>query len=730
MFEDKIEYVPQAPTDGSAADQNATFLHYWQLAKQRRLLIVVVVGTALIAGILITLLSTPQYTATSRIEISREEKRVTNVQSVDGVDGGQNNEFYQTQYALLNARSLAERVSQELQLPTSDAFFEAHGEVPDDRRFSFFEEGRPLTAVQRQMRQRQVLELLEDHIDIAPVRGSALVDVSYSSADPVLSEQVANTWASQFIAAKMDRRFDSSVDARRFLEERLVELKSRLNESERELVNYARQKGIVILTQSARARGQVQGERTLVEADLESLNTELAEATAARIEAESRAGNVNAGNASREALESSVLARLREKRAEVAGELRRLLVQFDEGYPPAQALEAELRVLDADIAREEARIVQSRQNALREATRREGRLKQQVNELKADLGVQQSDSIRYNILLREVDTNRQLYDALLQRFKEIGVAGVGANNIAVVDTAQVPVEPSSPSLPLNLAIAFVLGLGLSAGLVLVFDQLDQSLHEPDEVARLLQLPLLGSIPIEKAEDVVEELGDPKTSLSEAYISVYTNLALASEKGVPDAFMTTSTRAAEGKSTSSFALAIMLSRTGKKVALVDADMRSASLHEFLGLSNDMGLSTFLSGNDTCENLLRKTHIEGITLLPAGPQPPNPAELLSGSRLADMVKTLLGSYDHVLIDAPPVLGLADAPLISKSVGGVIYVAEANGASVKGIRAAVQRLKDVRAPLLGVILSKVAPTGSETYGYGYGFAYGRTDETQSKS
>ena len=729
MFEDKIDYARAASPAGAGNANSDALIHYWNLAKQHRLLIIGVVAAALIAGILVTLLSTPQFTATARMEISREEKRVTNVQSVDGVDGGQNNEFYQTQYALLNARSLAERVSQQLQLPSNEAFFEAHGETPEDQRFSFLEEGRPLTSEQRRLRERQVIELLEDHIDISPVRGSALVDISYVSADPLLSEQIANAWATGFIAASMDRRFDSSSDAREFLEERLVDLKSRLDESERELVSYAREKGIVILTQSARARGQVQGERTLVEADLDALNTALAEATAARIDAESRAGNIGAGIASREALESTVLAALREKRAGVAGEYERLLIQFQEGYPPARALKAELALIDRDIAREEARIVQSRQNALQEAQRREARLRQQVNALKGELGTQQSDSIRYNILLREVDTNRQLYDALLQRYKEIGVAGVGANNIAIVDMAQVPDEPSSPVLPLNLAISLLLGLGLAAGLVLVLDQLDQSLHEPEEVARLLNQTLLGSVPIDKADDVVEELSDPKTALSEAYFSVCTNLALATENGIPDAFMVTSTRASEGKSTSSFAIAMMLSRTGKRVALVDADMRSASLHEFFGKSNETGLSTYLSGNADPSQLLLDTEFERVSLIPAGPRPPNSAELLSGSKIAEMIAALSKTFDHVLIDAPPVLGLADVPLLSKSVNGVIYVAEANGAPLKGIRAALTRLEEVRAPLLGVIMTKVPQTTSSSYGYGYGVEYGVTDNASSK-
>lgn len=240
----------------------------------------------------------------------------------------------------------------------------------------------------------------------------------------------------------MDRRFASTADARKFLEGRLADLRARLETSERDLVNYAETKGIVALGKSKSADGRTEVERTLVSSDLEALNSALAAATANRITAESRAQQ-RGGGANAEALNNIAIGQLRQKRAEVAAEYAKMMAQFEPGYPAAVALSEQLKALDVSIAREENRVLTSRSSEYREALQREADLKSEVDDLKARMNRQQKDSIQYNIYQREADTNRELYDGLLQRYKEIGVAGVGANNIAIVDTAKIPEKPSS-----------------------------------------------------------------------------------------------------------------------------------------------------------------------------------------------------------------------------------------------------------------------------------------------
>ncbi|WP_409646446.1 GumC family protein [Sphingorhabdus sp.] len=264
-------------------------LQYWQVVLRWKWLIAGILIAALVVGLTVTLLMTPQYTAKSRIEINREQKNITNVDSLESRDVGQDLEFYQTQYSLLEARSLAERVARELKLATADGFFEAHGIDVNGTSGMFATKTGPVSSAEYARREATAVDLLIGHVEIVPVRGSALIDVSYTSASPQLSARISNAWTQQFIAASMDRRFASTADARKFLEGRLADLRARLEQSQRDLVNYASSKGIVSLARTVGPDGKTQIERTLAATDLEALNNELAEATADRIAAESKA---------------------------------------------------------------------------------------------------------------------------------------------------------------------------------------------------------------------------------------------------------------------------------------------------------------------------------------------------------------------------------------------------------------------------------------------------------
>lgn len=710
-----------------AANAPPILLQYWHIALRWKWVIAGIILSTVALGLIATLLTTPKYTAASRIEISRDQKKVTNVEGLESSESGRDVEFYQTQYSLLAARSLAERVSRSLRLSSNDAFFAAHGIKSDDSGLFFDRTGQPLSAAQRAKREKLAVDALLDNVGISPIRGSSLIDVSYTSASPELSAQIANSWTQQFIESSMDRRFASTADARKFLEERLADLRVRLETSERELVNYASQKGIVALGTSKSTDGKTEVERTLVSSDLEALNEALAKATADRINATSRVGQ--RGGANSDALANVAISSLRQKRAEVASEYAKLMVQFEPGYPAARALAEQLRALDSSIAREEGRVQNSRSSELREAVQNESRLKSQVDELKGLMDAQQRDSIQYNIFQREADTNRELYDGLLQRYKEIGVAGIGANNIAIVDSAKAPDKPSSPSLPLNLALALLAGMGLAGIATFALEQIDEGLRDPGQVNRLLGIPLLGSVPDVEDDETLAAIRDGKSSLSEAYLSVRSNLAFSTDHGVPRSFMVTSTRPAEGKSTTSLAMAAVLGRTGKSVLILDADMRSPSIHEFLGAKNTQGLSNFLAGESDWKTFVQGSDLKGLSLMSAGPSPPSAAELLSSDRMSMLVRDMLGSFDHVVIDAPPILGLADSPLLARAVEGCVFVIEAEGVAVRGIRVSLERLRSVHAHVFGAVLTKLRTTqAGYGYGYGYGYRYGAqaaTDE-----
>ncbi|HEY9090038.1 GumC family protein [Parasphingorhabdus sp.] len=696
------------------AHETPILIQYWQAVLRHKIAIAIIVAACIALGIIITLLMTPYYTSTAMVEISREQDKVTNVEGVTASDSvGQNLEFYQTQYSLLESRSLAERVVRARNLSANDRFFETFN-VDADNSGLLAGGSNAQSAAQRDARFKLAADILQEHISISPIRGSSLVEINFESPSSALSAQIANTWVEQFIASNLDRRFSSTADARKFLEKQLAELKQKLEDSERNLSAYADNKEIITLTSEQTPDGKTVSRKTLASANLEALNSALAQATADRIAAESEARG-RAGN--KLALSNSTLNNLREERAKVQAEYAKQLVLFEPEYPAAKALATQIAALDKSIAAEETRSRTGTSSRFQEALEREQQLLAQVNSLKDEFSGERRDSIQYNIFQREVDTNRQLYDGLLQRYKEIGVAGVGTNNISVVDRAQPSKSPSSPKLILNIALAMLAGLGLAAAYVFIMEQIDQTIKDPSDLKSKLGIAPLGSIPDLDKDDIISSLSDKKSVAWEAYLSIRTSLAFLTDHGVPRSFLLTSTRPNEGKSTSALALAAVLASTKKRILLIDGDMRNPSLHQMLGEKNTNGLSNYLAGDNDLDKLIHKESAYGFDAMAAGPIPPNAAELLSSSRMSELVAKLTETYDTVIIDAPPVLGLADIPLLADSVEGVIYTIEAGGVKLRGIQSAIQRVRSSHAHIFGGIVTKIQPQHS---GYGYGYAY----------
>jgi capsular exopolysaccharide synthesis family protein len=697
--------------------------------KKRKWLIIGIVVGALVLGLIVTLLTTPQYTSKSILEIQRETRNFTNVDGVDSrapstVDA----EFYETQAGLLRSVALADSVATANRLQDDAKFFEM---FKSRKATKWFEGARLIPgASTRYERVREASEILLDHIKVIIQKQSRLATVSFTSPDVGFSKKIVDSWAKEFVQSTLDRRYSATAYARKFLEDRLNQLRTRIDQAERQLVDYAARQGIVNLpseTPSVPGSGTTP-ERSLVAEDLVALNKELATAIGERIEAESRLG-ATGGNVA-EALTNTGISQMRAKRADLSSQYAEMIQKFDPAYPPAKAMRAQITTLDQSIGREEGRVRSTLQETYESARKRETALSSQVDKLKSGLFDLRRRSTRYNILMREVDTNRQLYDALLQRYKEIGVAGgVGANNIAVVDTGDLPDKPSSPNFPLNLALALVGGLLVGVSLAFALDQLEDSLSDPAEVVELLHVPLIGVVP--KVDDEpIRSLLDAKSALSEAYFSVQTSLALATTHGFPRTVVVTSSRAGEGKSLTSLGLAKTLAAQGRRVLLIDADMRSPSIHYMLDRLGTPGLSSLLSSTASVQEVVQNTDIANLAIVAAGPQPPSAAELLAGNRLEVVFKTLLETFDHIVVDAPPVMGFADVPLIANKVEGVCFVIEAHGTNKASARTAISRLRSDDTTLFGAIVTKFdAKRASSGYGYDYGYGYGY-GENASKS
>ncbi|KTE17787.1 GumC family protein [Sphingopyxis sp. H115] len=679
----------------------------WSAVLNHRNLALGVIAGCVLLGLVATFLATPQYSSTVRLEILPDAPVATSVEGQRDKALVNEVSFYNTQYSLLESKSLAERVVRAGNLTADKDFLSA---------FKLDNPDASMTSAERQGLTNRATDIILERLAVSPVRNSSLVDVSFSTPSPKLSAKLANLWGQQFLLTSIDRRFAATSDARKYLEGRLETLRQNLESSERALINYGTSKGIVTISSQTDANGRTQSE-TLVGADIANIGEALAKAREARIAAESELASASIGSA---AVNAQTVSSLRERRAELEAQMAQQRTTFEDDYPAVVQLRAQIADLDRSIARETGRSSQINRDAYAAAVSREKQLQAELDELTQKYNSQQRQSIEMTILQREVDSNRQLYDGLLQRYKEIGVAGVGTNNISVVDAAEAPSGPSSPNLPLNVVLSLIAGIALASGLIFVLEKMDSSIRDPHDVETRFGLPLLGAIPEVIGQPLADVITDKKSAAYEAYFSLMTNLSFLTAHGAPRSIMLTSSQPKEGKSNSSLCLATVLAASGKSVILVDADIRNPSQNQYLHIPNSLGLSHYLSGDDNLEGMISELPKFGFSIITAGKTPPNAAELLGSDRLDTLVAMLLKRFDHVLIDSPPLLGLADAPLIARRVEGVLFTIEANSTKRRVIGTALSRLQKSGAKLFGAIVTKVGVKNS-AYGYGYGYGYG---------
>ena len=695
----------------------------WALARRNAVIVIATVLIALLAGLAATVLTTPQFRATASVQIEQQAERVLETQDREPAAQSLDVErFLQTQTDIIRSRATAISVAQSLRLFGNERFYEATGTRGDT--------GGQGAITQRVNRER-ALDVLLDRLEVVLPRNSRIVDISFRSADPKLSADIANAFATTLITGNLQRRYNSSSYARDFLARQLVEAKAKLEQSERDLNQYARQAGL-IATRSAGTgdEGRTTGRESVTTSSLVQLNEAYNAAKAARIAAEQKWRTAQATPAAglSEVLSNPAASVLLQQRAEKSVALQEERARHRDDYPAVRELVSQVAELDRQIASLSASIRGSIRDQYQVAANQERSLAEQVGGLKEETLSEQDRSVRFNILSREVDTNRTLYDGLLQRFKEVSAAsGVSTNNISIIDTAEAPLEPSSPRLAVNLALALLVGLVLAAALVYLREELDDAVRSPADIERKLRLPVLGIIPrVASVDNVIELLREPKSPVSEAYAALRTSLIYVTPHGVPRTLLITSSQPAEGKSTSSVAIASALANLGKRVVLIDADLRRPSLHRVVGVPNAVGLSDLLVGEHGIAESIQPAPGLAFRIIPSGPIPPNPTDLLSTPRLAAVLEALEAQFDVVVIDGPPVLGLADAPLLSAQAEATVLIVESNRGFRGRTKGAIRRLNTAHANLLGAVLTKFEAHKSGVgyeYGYEYYYSYGGT-------
>lgn len=731
-----------------ADDDTIDLRAIWRMIVKHRWLLLAVASAGLVAALLLSFIQTPQYVASTTVQVDKRMPRIVKFQD-EPVSEGDERSAMGTQLEILKSRALAERVIDELRLDRQgQAELQSQAEQASDEasaeesapqgegwgalisgmtgrmKDSYTKMREPALRSADQLNRQEVVDAFVKSVQVEQLRNTRMIRIAAENADPQLAARMANSMAQSFIALTLERRLESSTYAKTFLETQLALTKAKLEESERRINEYSRSRNILTLDEKTNVINQTYTDfaSALSKAEFERI----------KLESEYEAIRTNPDSA-RQVLESRVIQTYKEQRARLDAEYQLNAKIYKKDFPKMQQLEAQINDIDGKIESEVQSTLRSLRNLLDTARSQETQLAKRLAQARSEIVSGQDKNVDYNLLKREVDTNRELYDGLLQQVKEVGVAGgVEANNIQVVDKAHAPLFPHKPRLGLNAAIGLLAGLMLGLLLVFLLESLDDSIKFSDEVEKLLAVPLLGVIPKIREKVSLPSIAllaheDPRSHLAEAYRSVRTSLQFSTSEGAPRRLVLTSTTKNEGKSTSALALAINFAQLGKRVVLMDGDMRNPTVHKLMGMNNAFGLSNYLSGHAGADDqLVQSTRIPNLMVVTSGPIPPSPVDLLTGPRFLELLDTLQsGGVDYIIIDGPPVLGLADAVVLGNQVHSVLYVAQANLTRKSHIKDAFRRLRMAGVVPRGVVLTKTTAQNMAYYDYQSYYGYGPATE-----
>lgn len=737
---------PREPliTPLEAVDDSVQLRDYWRVLVKRKWIILTCLVMLTTLTTIQSFKSVPIYRATAKLEIEAEKSNILPYKNIVELDTQMANQdqYLQTQFKILQSRSLAKRVIDALGLK-SKPFLQN-----DDDPLAYVEHAvtaffsRPSSATEMKSESRIINSFLRE-VEVTPMRNTRLVDVSYYAPDPELAAQIVNTMTNEYILQHFESKYDATQKAAGFLSKQLVDLKVKVERSEEDLVKYATAHNILGLDEKQNVTV-----RTLAD-----LNDALTKARTDRLRRESlhRIVRDTASGNFPEAIKTPLIAEMEKHLSELRQRQAKLSANFKPGWPELDQVANQITETESQLQTERRRSLSSIEVDYNTAVRHEGMLRAALEQQKEEANRLNQNAIQYNILKREVDTNKQIYEGLLQRMKEASVsAGLKSSNIRIVDRAEVPRTPARPHKVLNILSSILLGLLLGVGLAFSVEYMDRSIKTPDDVDRWVRLPNLGVIPSVnsiysgkcayglgyggESRALAKQEGPPdirmithtnSTSvIAEAYRSVRTSLLLSNTGKQPKTVLVTSANPSEGKTTSAVNLAISLSQLGGRVLLVDCDMRNPNCHTILNVSNKTGMSSFLAANIDISSLIVETSVPNLFTIPAGKIPPNPAELLASSRMRQMLQLVDEFFEYIVIDSPPTLAVTDAAILSTLVDGVILVVRSEVTPKDLVQRVKRMLQSTGAKIFGVLINHANVRGADYhyyyksyYAYGYG-------------
>jgi succinoglycan biosynthesis transport protein ExoP len=731
-----VDIVPQQPAAMRPAwDLPAREPHLWDylliLRKHQWLILSFMLAVVTIVSIA-TFRMQPVYVATTRIELGRENANILPFQGTDSYDYMLDLENYiETQSKILTSETLA------LQTIRSGILSGVGG--PDSQSDAI------ATGSLANQKRPPELGAFLGSLSVKRVPNSRLMDINYEANTPELAAQVVNAHIRNFIDQNRRSHYDATTAATTWLTDQLDELKIKVKNSEDARLDYERKNQI----------WEVDDKQNITTQRLSELNRQLIDAQSDRMKKQSMYDFAKQGDADivPQIRDSATVQDLLKRRADLNGGYAEALAQYGPNFPKVQRLQSQLKEIDQNLEREKKAVVARLGSEFHEAQQREELLNHTLDQQKSEANLMSERMVQYNILKRDAEADKALYDGLLTKLKEAGISSaLQSSNIRVVDPAMIPSSPARPAKTRNVTLALLVGLVGGIGLAVLREYMDNTVKTPDDIETLSRLPSLAVVPAfqdsegdaPRRRSLADSLGNghsrhvelvaqhlPKSQMSEAFRALRTALLLSQAGHPPQVILVTSALPREGKTTAAANLAVTLAQLGDRTLLIDADLRKPGVGRLLNLNGNKyaGLSSYLAGVSSLD-LVTVQHpaIPNLSAIPTGPLPPNPADLLSSHRFADAITELRTKFKFIVIDTPPVMAATDAVILSVKADGVVMVVRSGETPKEAFSRTRDLLMSVNCRLLGVVLNAVDSSAPDYYYsyryYPYSYGYGPQD------
>ena len=719
---------------------------YLRVLIKRRWIIATIFTVLVLTVAVKTFTATPIYQASARIIIEKENPKLMSFQEVMAVDST-GTDYYQTQYKIIESRIVAREVIRKLNLENSPEFFpEPKDNVLANLKRSM---GEALTGAKNWVvsllktgedadktgasaeedlsLDSELVSVFIDRVEVSPIRNSRLVDVSMEAKDPVMSARMANALVSAFIGQNLETKLLAAKGAVEWLGERINDERKKVEIAEKALLAY-KEKHQIITDFSSDAEN-------ITAQKLAELNAQVLDAESQRVKVETRYQQAislektpDMLDSIPEVLSNDLIQEIKKMEVVLFNRMSELSKKYGRNHPQMKAIYSELADLKKRKALEAQRVVNSLKNEYKLALAREESLKRALARQKTESLKLNKKAVQFGVLRREVESSRQMYELLIKRFKETSLTEeMKTGNIRIIDKAEVPKSPVKPKKKRNILLAVIVGLTLGIGTAFFLEYLDNTIKLPEDVKEHLKIPYLGPVPAITSNDIPAHMArelvtvhSPKSAASESYRSIRTGILFSSADEAPQTIVVTSASPSEGKSITAANLGVVMANAGSRVLLLDCDMRRPRIHKIFELDRKIGVSSILVGTGSAKDAIVPSSVENLDILPVGPIPPNPSEIVGSKKMGLLLNALKKKYDRVLIDSPPISAVTDAVILTQMADSLILVVRAGETPRQVIQHALAQVRSVNANILGAVLNAVSVGRDSYYYYQYYYYY----------